>query len=277
MARGRNVRYISPGGHVWHLHGEDMGAEGVYLTSLAGFYHQVRVPVTLTPAYMRGAIPGPPKTDASSIGMKIFTSAETPEEWEEVESRWWNAETGWSDEEDGTLVVESLSTGTTRWQPVRLSKYPEDPFDYEPEDTMDWNMSVISYDPGWRGPILRSSFVGTSGTIKLANPGDMDIWPHFAGSPVPGIKLPDGIGGAQVPLNSAEMDPDNGSWLVVTDQLEVPIEDEADSQVAALLAGLLFRNPIPAGTDDPVDCPIEAGVSTTIRATMQPLYRRPWG
>lgn len=276
MARGRNVRYISPGGHVWHLHGEDMGAEGVYLTSLAGFYHQVRVPVTLTPAYMRGAIPGPPKTDASSIGMKIFTSAETPEEWEEVESRWWNAETGWSDEEDGTLVVESLSTGTTRWQPVRLSKYPEDPFDYEPEDTMDWNMSVISYDPGWRGPILRSSFVGTSGTIKLANPGDMDIWPHFAGSPVPGIKLPDGIGGAQVLLNSAEMDPDNGSWLVVTDQLEVPIEDEADSQVAALLAGLLFRNPIPAGTD-PVDCPIEAGVSTTIRATMQPLYRRPWG
>ncbi|UAJ15448.1 minor tail protein [Gordonia phage Puppers] len=277
MARGRNVRYVSPGGHVWHLHGEDMGAEGVYLTSLAGFYHQARVPVTLTPAYMRGAIPGPPKTDASSIGMKIFTSAETPEEWEEVESRWWNAETGWSDEADGTLIVESLSTGTTRWQPVRLSKYPEDPFDFEPEDTMDWNMSVISYDPGWRGPLLKSSWTGGPGvgTIKLANPGDLETWPHFAGDPVPGIRLPDGIDGTQVALPNT-MDPDNGEFLVVTDQLEVTIEDMANSQVVALLAGLMFQNPIPPGTGV-VQAPIQAGGATTIRATIQPLYRRPWG
>lgn len=275
MARGRNVRYISPGGHVWHLHGEDMGAEGVYLTSLSGFYHQVRVPVTLTPAYMRGAIPGPPKTDASSIGMKIFTSAETPEAWEEVERRWWSADTGWSDEADGVLVVESLSTGTTRWQPVRLAKYPEDPFDYEPETEMDWAMSVISYDPGWRGPLLRSS--SHDGVIRLANPGDLDVWPQYAGDPVNAVmRLPDGIAGAQVKLDGTQMDPENGSWLVVTDQLEVPVEDVANSQVATIMAGMLFQNPIPAGTTEPVEVPITDGGSL-IRATIQPLYRRPWG
>lgn len=274
MSRGRNVKYISPGGHVWHLHGENMGAEGVYLTSLAGFYHQTRVPVTLTPAYMRGAIPGPPKTDVSTLGMKVFTSAETPEDWERVESLWWDAETGWSDEEDGVLVVESASTGATRWQPVRIGKYPDDPFDYEPEDAMDWAMEVIAYDPGWRGPLLRST--SAAGKIKLANPGDMEIWPHFAGDPVAGIKLPDGIGGDLVDIKSSQMLPANGSWLVVTDQLEVPMEDMANSQSAALLAGLLFQHPIPPGTTTPVEVPIETGGST-VRATMQPLYKRPWG
>lgn len=273
MARGRNVRYISPSGNVWHLHGEMMGEEGVYLTSFSGLYHPVRVPITLTPAYMRGAIPGPPKTDVTRIGMKIFTSADDPAIWEEIESRWW---ADWSDEEDGILVVESLSTGTTRWQPVRLEKYPEDPFDYEPDEVMDWTMPLMAYSPGWRGPLLRSSFTGTSGTIKLANPGDLETWPHFAGDPVPGIKLPDGIGGAQVPLPD-DMDPANGEWLVITDQLEVVIEDMENSQVAALMAGLMFRNPIPAGTTEPVEAPIQAGVSTTIRATIQPLYMRPWG
>ena len=275
MTRGRNVRYVSPRGNIWHLHGEQMGEEGVILTSFAGLYHPVRLPITMSPAYMRGAIPGPPKTEVSRIGMKIFTSANSPEEWEEVESRWWN---DWSDEADGTLIVESLSTGTTRWQPVRLEKYPDDPFDFEPEEDMDWTMPLMAYDPGWRGPLLRSTFTGTSGPLLLANPGDVEVWPHFAGDPGPGtIQLPDGIAGDKVPLPVGQMDPDNGSWLVVTDQLEVPVEDELNSQVAALMAGMLFRNPIPPGTWPPVPVQMTATNATTVRATVQSLFERPWG
>ncbi len=275
MARGRNIRYISPAGEVWPLHGEGMGSKGIYLTSLAGVYHPQRVPVVLTPAYKRGAIPGPPKTDASKIGLKIFTTAETPDEWERVESRWWNA---WSDEEDGTLEVESLSTGETRRQPIRLEKYPEDPFDYEPDTEMDWTMPCISYDPGWRGSLLKASATGTGLTvIKLANPGDVEIWPQYAGDPVPGIRLPDGIGGALVDIHSAEYEPSNGEWLVVTDQLDVTVEDMADSQVVALLAGMMFQFPIPANTPV-VEVPIDLGTTeTTVRAYMEPLYQRPWG
>ena len=276
MARGRNVRYISPDGEVWPLHGESMGSLGIYLTSLSGIYHPQRVPVTLTPAYKRGSIPGPPKTDASRIGLKVFTTAETPEEWEAVESRWWSA---WSDERDGVLEVESLSTGLTRRQPVRLEKYPDDQFDFEPDTDMDWSMPCISYDPGWRGGLLKSSATGTGmTTIKMANPGDVEIWPHFAGDPVPGIRLPDGIAGDLRDIKSAEYDPANGEWLVVTDQLEVTVEDVANSQVVALLAGMVFQNPIPPGTTVPVDVPIDLGsTNTTVRAYMEPLYMRPWG
>ena len=275
MARGRNIRYISPAGEVWPLHGEGMGSKGIYLTSLAGVYHPQRVPVVLTPAYKRGAIPGPPKTDASKIGLKIFTTAETAEEWERVESRWWNA---WSDEEDGTLEVESLSTGETRRQPIRLEKYPDDPFDYEPDTEMDWTMPCISYDPGWRGAILKASATGTGLTvIKLANPGDVEIWPHYTGDPVPDIRLPDGIGGDLVDIKSGDYDPDNGSWLVVTDQLDITVEDESNSQVVALLAGMMFQHPIPPDTTV-LEVPIDLGsTETTVRAYMEPLYMRPWG
>lgn len=276
MTRGRNITYISPDGNVWHLHGERMGAEGIYLTSFTGIYHPQRVPVVLTPAYKRGAIPGTPKTDASRIGMKIFTTADTPDEWERVESRWWS---DWSDERDGVLVVESLSTGRTRYQPIRLESYPSDPFDFEPEDTMDWTMPCISYDPGWRGQLLKSTATGTGmTTIKLANPGDIEAWPQFAGDPVPGLRLPDGIDGELRDIKSSTYDPANGEWLVNTDQLDVTIEDAADSQVVALLAGLLFRNPVPAGTRRAVEVPIDLGpTETTVRAYLEPLYSRPWG
>lgn len=284
--RGRNVRYIGVDESVWHLHGEMMGQEGVWLTSLAGFYHPVRVPIMLTPAYMRGAIPGDPKTDVSRIGMKIFTSANSALEWEGIESQWWNA---WSDEKDGGfLEVENLSapeTGSvanagTRRLPVRLERWPEDPFDYEPEEEMDWTMPVISYSPGWQGVTLTSSYIGTGlGSITMANPGDLEGWPHFTGEPVDGTILPDGIDGNGVDVGVVplpEMDPAEGDWLVVTDQMEVPIENTADTQIAARLAGLLFKNPIPPGTD-PVAVPITTGTATTVRFYLTPLYRRPWG
>lgn len=251
-----------------------MGTKGVYLTSLSGIYHPVMVPIQLTPAYKRGAIRGPAKTEASRIGLKIFTTAQDEAEWERVESRWWNA---WSLEEDGILEVESISGGSYRRQPICLERWPDDPFDFEPETEMDWTMSTIAYDPGWRGNLVRSSFIGTgAGVIKMANPGDIEAWPHFAGEPRNGIVLPDGIGGATVPV--ADMDPEEGDWLVVTDQLEISIENMANTQIVARQAGMMFQNPIPPGTEV-VEVPINAGpgASTTIRFTLEPLYQRPWG
>ena len=51
----------------------------------------------------------------------------------------------------------------------------------------------------------------------------------------------------------------------------------ANSQVVALLAGLMFQNAIPANT--PVtEVDIDLGpTNTTIRVHMEPLYQRPWG
>ena len=273
MARGRNVRYISPDGEVWPLHGDGMGSKGIYLTSFAGIYHPQRTPVVLTPAYKRGAIPGP-KTDASVIGLKIFTTAETPEEWERVESRWWNS---WSDERDGTWSSSPCPPGP---RDGNRSGCP----------STQRTRSTMSRTPRWTGPcrvsptipaggqLLKASATGSGlTTIKMANPGDMEVWPHFTGQPVPGLKIPDGIGGDLVDIKSATYDPDNGEWLIVTDQMEVVIEDYEDSQIVALLAGLMFQHPIPAET--PVmDVPIDLGsTSTTVRTYIEPLYRRPWG
>ena len=91
VTAGRTIRYLGVDGSEWDLHGENMGAQGVYLTSLRGFYHPVRLPMKQTPAYMRGAKPGPSKTDPSVFDIKVFTTAESDEEWEDVEEAWWAA------------------------------------------------------------------------------------------------------------------------------------------------------------------------------------------
>ena len=282
MVTARPVGYHGVDGSVWPLHGRyqgmDMGSKGVYLTSLYGFYHPVRVPLSQTPAYMRGAKPGPSKTDPSLIDAKIFTTADSEEEWEDVESAWWEA---WSDDEDGLMVVGSRS-GTFREQPVRLLKYPTEPFDFEPGDVFDWTMNLIAYSPGWRGPMLTSTWTQADPHMRFANPGDLEIWPQIAGWGRAGETintLPDGIDGATVPFADVDF-ADGEHWLVDTDQLQLPIETVTETQAAARLAGLRFKNPIPKRTITPVEVPISisgATSETEITAYMQPLYKRPWG
>ncbi|WP_410877354.1 hypothetical protein [Nocardia sp. A7] len=280
MVAGRNIRYIGVDDSVWPLHGHLMGEKGVYLTSLAGFYHPVRVPMTQTPAYMRGAIPGPSKTDPSIIDMKIFTSATTEAEWEQIESEWWNA---WSDEADGLLVAADRN-GNERSQPVRLQTYPADPFDWEPECEMEWTMPTVAYSPGWRGPLLTSNWTNTSGsgsgTINLANPGDLEIWPQFAGWGQAGarVTLPDGIGTDTRQLPEFA---DGEHWLVDPDMTTgVQLDTVTNTQAAARMAGLLFQNTIPARTTVPVSRAVSVtggDTDTAVTAYMTPLYRRPWG
>lgn len=280
MAAGRNIRYIGVDDSVWHLHGDQMGDEGVYLTSLAGFYHPVRLPMVQTPAYMRGAIPGPSKTDPSVIDMKLFTSANSEEEWEEVESAWWDA---WSDEADGTLVATSR-TGQERTQPVRLQRYPDTPFDWEPETEQEWVLPVVAYSPGWRGPLLTSNWTNTSGsgsgTLHLANPGDIEIWPQYAGWGQAGVvvTVPDGIDDVTVTLPDFA---DGEHWLVDPDlSAGLQLDTVTATQAAARLAGQLFQYPIPPRTITPVPRTVSAtgaDTATEVTAYMTPLHRRPWG
>ncbi|MGN2634630.1 hypothetical protein ACTD5D_39750 [Nocardia takedensis] len=280
MAAGRNIRYLGVDGSVWHLHGHQMGKEGVYLTSLAGFYHPVRVPMVQTPAYMRGAKPGPAKTDPSVIDMKIFTTARTEPDWEDVESAWWNA---WSDDEDGVLVATDRR-GNERDQAVRLQKYPSDPFDWEPDTEMEWTMPTVAYSPGWRGPLLTSTWLNSSGTgtgtLNLANPGDLEIWPQYAGWGQEGavVTLPDGIGDVTVELTEFD---DGEHWLVDPDMTTgVQLDTVTNTQAAARMAGLLFQHPIPPRTVVPVPRTVRVvggNTATEVKAFMTPLYRRPWG
>ncbi|WP_280305354.1 hypothetical protein [Nocardia neocaledoniensis] len=280
MTAGRNIRYIGVDDSVWHLHGDQMGEEGVYLTSLAGFYHPVRVPMVQTPAYMRGAKPGPSKTDPSVIDMKMFTSASTEEDWETVESNWWNA---WSDDVDGTLVAADRN-GQERTQPVRLQRYPSEPFDWEPDTEMEWVLPIVAYSPGWRGPMLTSTWTNTSGSgsgvLNLANPGDIEIWAQFAGWGQDGarVTLPDGIGDVTVPMPEFA---DGEHWLVDPDLTTgVQVDTVTNTQAAARMAGMLFQHPIPGGTVVPVPrtVSVTGGDTTTqVTAYMTPLHRRPWG
>ncbi|HEY9314641.1 hypothetical protein [Williamsia sp.] len=280
MSAGRLVIWRGVDGSVWHLHGPRMGEEGVFLTSFAGLYHPVRVPLDERPAYMAGARPGIPKTDPRVIDMKIFTSAETEEGWEEVEERWWDS---WSDEQDGTLEVYN-HRGQMRDIDLRLQKYPSEPFDFEPEEVFDWTMPTIAYGAWFRGPIMTSKWTNTDGTgegvLRMANPGDVEIWPQFAGRNLELGEIytvPDGIAGDSLPL--PDFSPEEGDWLVDTDQFQIQLEDMGNSQAIARMAAMKFQHAIPAKTKVPVEVPVSVEGGTTaaeVKAYMRPLYRRPF-
>lgn len=280
----RTIIYHGIDGSTWHLHGPDMGAEGVYLASLAGFYFPLRVPLSQKPAYMRGAKPGPSKTDPSKIGLKVTTTAESQEDWEPVESAWWRA---WSDEEDGTLEVIS-HTGETRKQPVRVETWPTEPFDWEPVDVMDWTLPIIAYSPGWRGELIELVWENTggaaeaTGTFAFSNPGDIEVWPQFAGWGHDGeaVTLPDGLSDNTVRLPADGGLADGEHWLVDTDQTQMTAESVTNTQIAARMAGLKFQHPIPARTLTPVNVDVSVtggSAATEVKAYIQPLYQRPWG
>lgn len=280
MSAGRQVIYVGVDGRRWHLHGPRMGDEGVYLTSMAGIYHPVRVALDTRPAYMQGARPGLPKTDPRVMDLKLFTSADSEAEWEAIENRWWDS---WSDEADGLLMVESRQRpGTFRDIPLRLQRYPAEPFDYEPEDVFDWTLPTIAYMPWWRGPELTSKWENTDGTgegtINLANPGDVEIWPQFMVENVANgetYTLPDGLDGDSVDVQLDEAD---GDVLIDTDQLRMQLESHADTQVAARMAAMKFRHPIPPRTRrTSVEVSVTGGTTAaTVKAYMRPYYKRAW-
>lgn len=275
MSVAREVIWFGPDGSEWPLHGPGMGTKGVYLTSLRGIYHPVRVPLDTRPAYMQGARPGLPKTDPRVIDLKIFTTATTPEEWEDVENEWWDA---WSDEEDGTMRVFNRAGTYYRDIDLRLQKYPDNPFDWEPDEVFDWDMPTIAYDPWWRGPTVTSTWT-PGGELKFANPGDVETWPHLMLENL-GLgeqyTVPDGIDGDTVELEP--LDPSEGDLLVDTDQMRLQMETAANTQFAARMAAMKFRNPIPPRTPPTVVPVSVAGgnASAKVKAYMSPLYKRPW-
>lgn len=273
-ANPRRVELDGVDGSLWHLHGAGMGVEGVFLASFKGMYHPQRSPMSQTPAFYPGSIPGDPKTDPQKIDLKLTTHAPDPIAWEDVEHRWWSAV---NDEADATLRVFNRAGTKYRTMPVRVETYPDDSMDSEPDQVWDWALPMVGHSPGWRGQTIRSEFTGTSGTITLGNPGDLPVWAEFSLSNT-GVEkwtVPDGIDGATVKLE--QFPADLGPIVVNSDPFTLQLDSQTESQIAATLLGLRWRYPIPANTP-PTEVPIsvEGGPGEAV-AYVTPVHRRPWG
>ncbi|MFC0314479.1 hypothetical protein ACFQNE_02085 [Gordonia phosphorivorans] len=252
-----------------------MGEEGLYMQGVKGLYHPQRTPRVQTPAFYPGAIPGAPKTDPTVTDLKVLSVGVGGAEWEAVEEAWWSS---WSDEADGTLRVWNRAGTKYRWQPYRIQKWPDDDMDTEPDEEWPWALPLVSYRPGWRGQTITSTWSGTgSGTLALVNPGDLPCWAQISltNSGVEQWTVPDGIGGDTVQLEV--FDASVGDLFVDTDQFELQLESDVESQIAASLLGLRFRQPIPPRTTVPVNVPISVtGRPGAAKAYMTPMWLRPW-
>lgn len=292
-AAPRRVEVDGVDGSLWHLHGTGMGAEGVILASFKGMYHPQRSAMTQEPAFYPGAIPGDPKTNPQKIDLKLTTFAEDPIAWEAVETAWWSAI---NDEADATLRVFNRAGTSFREMPIRAEAYPDDSMDWEPGEVWDWSLPLAAYSPGWRGQTIREvarDWVQVTpgewvGKIRVGNPGDLPAWPEFvlSNTGVEEWTVPDGIGGAVVKLE--KFDASIGEIVVNSDPFALQLDSTVESQIAASLLGLRWRNaveasPRPPGKTGPietVDVEIRVkGPTSPPEAAMylEPLYRRPWG
>ncbi len=271
----RRVEMIGVDGSVWHLHGRGMGAEGVVMSAVKGLYHPRRVPRDQRPAFYPGGIPGIPKTDPQVIDLKVFSAGADGIEWERIEARWWDA---WSDEADSTLRVWNRPGTAHRDLPVRVQTWPEDDMDAEPDEVWPWAIPLIAYKPGWAGKTLTDHWSGAGpGTLKMVNPSDLPLWPQIAltNTGVEQWTVPDGIDGEQVKLE--KFGASVGDLFVDTDQFTLQLDSIEESQIAASLLGLRFRNPIPPRTTVPVEVPISVtGGAGTAKIYMTPRWQRPW-
>lgn len=274
-AASRRVEMVGVDGSLWPLHGPGMFTKGVFLASFKGLYHPQRAPMVQTPAFYPGAIPGDPKTNPQKIDMKITTFADDPISLEAVEHEWWSAVT---DEQDATMRVFNREGSSYREMPFRLESYPDDAMDDEPDQVWDWALPCVAYSPGWRGQTIRSEFNSqTDTTITLGNPGDLPVFAEFSLSNT-GVEkwtVPDGVGGASVPL---EVFPASlGPIVVNSDPFVLQLDSQTESQIVASLLGLRWRFPIPANTP-PTQVPISlTGGRGEAAAYVTPMYRRPWG
>lgn len=261
---------------VWHLHGTGMGSQGLYMQSVKGFYHPVRVPRVQNPAFFPGAIAGVPKTDPTVTDLKVLSvGVDDDLRWEDVENKWWSS---WSDEVDGTLRVYNRRGTGYREQAYRLQSWPDDAMDFEPDEEWPWAMPLIAYKPGWLGQTITSSWSGSGdGVLEFVNPGDLDIWVQLSLSNT-GVEqwtVPTGIDGDTVALEV--FDAGVGNLFIDTDPFVLQLESHTESQIAMSLLGLRFRFPIPANTIEPVEVPISvSGGSGLAQAYMTPKWRRPW-
>ena len=132
--------------------------------------------------------------------------------------------------------------------------------------------------PGWAGMTLTDLWSGAGpGTLKMVNPSDLPLLPQIAPSNtgVDQWTFPDGIDGEQVKLE--KFGASVGDLFVDTDQFTLQLDSIEESQIAASLLGLRFRNPIPPRTTVPVEVPISVtGGAGTAKIYMTPRWQRPW-
>jgi len=290
-----NVRIVK-GSTVFHVHGDQAGAEGVYLAQgqVQGLYDS---PVKTT--WKAGAF----QTGATFRGRRFehrdlvlgFHIMETLTSWEFNDSefrRSFDFEVDpWDPDYEPTIVEVETELSGVRKLDVLLHEAPDFDAPVDPIRQQHGNLilKLRAGEPFWYTDDIVSEFSGSgasgSGVVTVSNPSDQTAFHKWVLSPG-NWTLPDrewsGPKGARSVVGSRNVNniavtQANGGAVVDLDRNELMFRDVNNTNLLAQLAGKFFEYPIPPYTP-PVDLPVSyTGGPANLQVRIPQRWSRPWG
>lgn len=290
---------IVKGNTVFHVHGEDVGSEGVWLAKgqVQGLYDAPVQTTWKAGAYQIGSSQRSRKFLHRDLVLG-FHIKDTTDAWEFNDSQFrrmfdyqedpWDP--GW---QPTTIEVETELSGVRKLD-VLLSEAPD--FDSALDPQMQQHGNVLfklrAGKPFWYQADATSTFTGNgvtgSGTVSVSNPTDQVAYHKWVVTPATWT-LPDrkwtGAPNALATTGSRNVSGiaitnANAGAVIDLDRSEVMFRDSAGTNLLGQLAGKFFEYPIPPYTPTtslPVSYTNAPNTGASVQVRVPRNWSRPWG
>lgn len=292
-----NIR-ITKGDTVFHVHGDQAGAEGVYLAKgqVQGLYDSPVRTTWKSGAFQVGSSQRARKFEHRDLALG-FHIKDTLTSWQFNDSQFRRIfdyeEDPWDVNYEPTVVEVDTDLSGTRKLDVLMFEAPDFDPDLDPVQQQHGNviLKLRAGQPMWYEDDYTFTFTGSgasaSGTVSVVNPTDQIAYHKFVLTPATWT-LPDrdwvGAPGARVVSGSRNVSgvtitSNNGGAVVDLDRQELMFRDANNTNLLAQLAGKFFEYPIPPYTPA-TNLPVSysgggSGASVTVRIPVR--WSRPWG
>lgn len=290
---------IRKGERIFHVHGEQAGAEGVWLAKgqVQGLYDAPVQTTWKTGAFQVGSSQRARKFLHRDLVLG-FHIKDTTTSWEFNDSafrRLFDYEPDpWASVDVPTTIEVQTTLSGTRKLDVLMHDAPDFDSDLDPQQQQFGNVlfKLRAGQPMWYGDDLTSTFTGTgtsgSGTVTVENPTDQVADHKWVLTPATWT-LPDrewtGDKGARTTTGSRNVTgitvtTGNGGAVVDRDLNELMFRDYANTNLIAQLAGKFFEYSIPPYTPSqslPVSYSGAPSGGASVQLRIPQRWSRPWG
>ena len=300
---------IRRGEHVFHVHGDNAGQEGVWLAKgqVTGLYE---APVKTT--YKTGAFQVGSTAKAVKwlhrdleIGVHLKETVSNSYEWNESSFRqiFGYADDRWATTLKPTTIEVVTDLSGTRKLDVLMHEEPDFSAETDPIKAQYGNLvlKLRAAQPLWYEDDYTDTFTSTAttaaGSVTVHNPTDQEMWhkwvltsaatsgdvnwtlPDFQWVGDPGEREPGGAQGARY-INDIVVTAANDGVTIELDRSQLMYRDAADTNVLGQMGGLaIFNHVIPPYTHEyslPVSYKGALG-GATCQLVMPRKWSRPWG
>jgi len=297
----KSIRIVK-GTKTFHVHGDQQGAEGVYLAAdqVHGLYESLVKVTYKTGAFQEGARQKAVKWLASDLNLGFYIR-DTTTEYDLNESAFrqiFEYELDpWDPNPPPTTIIVETNMSSIRKLDVLMYEPPDFDPDIDPMLNQFGNyiFKLRAGQPFWYEDDVVSSFSSAAGSatgvVTASNPTDhrcfhkwvltRGTWyiPDFQWVGAKGARAPGGPNGARVVSNIVVSDA-NGGAVIDLDRQELMFRDANDTNILGQLAGQFFNYEIPPYTPAtnlyPSYVAAPAG-GAMIQLIMPRHWSRPWG